>query len=239
MPKDVQPRRTNLKKVLDKETFERLNAERKNGRTHTLTTEQLIALVDAVTNAQPAPRTIDLNAVSAAKSAKVRNNKISRKRRQIIDDLDVTQLRRESIVAHVPLTDDFVCTPLADRLAILRCKVDATLNRLRAFNKVGNSGLFDEANSNKHRKFIRGFQDLNKVSKRLDIVVNEITAKEWSHLNWGFSAVAQTKFTRLRSNFHYILRQLAEIFDRHFSFISDSARATELATPVASLSRQA
>lgn len=69
-----------LNKVLPKSTFDRINAERKDGRSHTFTTGELVDLVKKVADAQPS---LDSTPDNAAESARRRQLELSRKRRRV------------------------------------------------------------------------------------------------------------------------------------------------------------
>lgn len=225
MPKDTskatdstQRRVTRLKKVLDKDTYDRLRAERETTGTHTLTTAQLVELIDKVTNAQPTP---DTRPDNAAETARLRNQKQAQHRQELLERIAKNPPPPPAPIAGPPQPlNDFKRTVSNDRAAILRKKLESTLTRLRAFNEVGNERLFVDSNGQHVQSFQRGFRDLNLLLENLDAAVPKLSETEWKSLNWGFTAIGRTKFNGLRKNFGSILKDLSSTFDSYFSFIS-------------------
>ena len=228
MPKDTsstpgdsrRPKRiTKLKEVLPVEFYQRLKAERKAGRSHVLTTEELCELVARVTNAQSST---SLTPDNAAEATQLRNIEISKKRQELLERISTAPPPVATPIAStskVPL-DDFKRTDLEDRKKILATKLKATLTRLNAIKELGESEFFASSEPDLVRSFQRGYRDLEIVFNHLDKSVANLRPNEWTSLNWGLTTISGIKFTGLRKKFTYVLRTIVDIFDKYFLFIS-------------------
>lgn len=210
-----------LKKVLQKSDYDRIKVKKKNGQPHAFTTAQLVDLIDRIANAQPAPDTTpDTAPNNAAESARHRQHELAHKRQELIERISTNPPPPPAPIARKVPLDKLPRIDFNDRAAILRSKLNSVLTRLRGFNKVGNTGLFNNTNSNHVRSFQRGFSDLNRLVENLDVGVKHLKETEWRSLNWGFTTIRQVSFKGIRENFTYMLKRLAEIFDDYFLFIS-------------------
>lgn len=206
-----------LKKILNKETFNRVNNERKAGRLHIFTTEKLLDLINKVADAQPS---LDSTPNNAAESARHRQLELSRKRQELIKQISTNPPPPPAPIARKVPLNKLPRINHVDRALILCPKLDAVLTRLCGFDEVGSQKFFDKANGDHVRSFRRGFHDLHQLAENLDEAVKHLEESEWKSLNWGFTLIKQVSLRNIRENFTYTLKCLAEIFDNYFLFIS-------------------
>lgn len=229
VPKDTSSRPiTKLKRVVAPDVYARLKSERKEGRSHNLTTEELCALIDSVAKAQPQASTSRSTAPSSfpdssAEAARLRNLQVAEKRLQLIERISTLPAPAATPAFERNPLDDLKKVSADDRKNILVSKLTATLKRFGAIKELGETDLFIDANSSHVASFRRGLDNLEFFLRNADRAVANITEIEWRSLNWGLIAIGKVSFKGLRRNFAHVLSNVAKICDENFYFVDKNS----------------
>ena len=202
-----------LRDIAPRDLYKRLKSESRSSRTHTLTTDELVKLLD---NARRHTDLPDVAATNAAEAAKQRQLELAQKRVETLERLHIAQTPDPTPTTSVtkqPL-DDFKKTDLEDRTKILISKLDATIKRLGALKEIDN---FEDRHDDKARKFCLGLKRLQALREHIDYIAPRLNLEEWKSVNWGLTTIGGISFKGLRRNYEHILSTVAGVCSDYFS----------------------
>lgn len=236
MPKDARPRLTKdlnagsrpprNRRALPQAFFNQLEAERAAGSPHRYTEREVRAIVQFVSKpaeSSRAPLNIDWEAVNrgfrdardyAQRYQRHQPSLASRIRPSLADRLQTPAVPEPAPIAPKPILIDFTKHTPEQLVGIFTPKFKAVLTRLRVIRDL--EELLDSAQFEHRQAYHALAKRIAEIHTDLKDSAEVTTFDEWRKYEFGLKEIGKISFKGIRSRFHQVLGELAQVYGDYF-----------------------